>query len=110
MVSLADFTSFVHLENDLVGIPVGEEVHASRNQEGDYHSGLAPDKITHGNQQQGQRCQEKNGFDVVHFFYLRESFVQQIKEKTFTRSTCYMLRIKVLLILTYRRNHVPGWC
>ena len=33
--------------------------------------------------------QKKNGSDAVHYFYLRERFVPQVKEKTSTRSMQY---------------------
>jgi len=68
MVVLADFAGAVHLEDDLVGKPVGEEIHGQGHEKGEEHAALAADGAPHDDHQHGEEGEEKGCLDQVHCF------------------------------------------
>jgi hypothetical protein len=67
-LGLVDGLGAIHLEHDLVGEPVAEEVHRQRDDERDQHSALAADRPAgeheHGREHgEQQSCLEDIGHD-----------------------------------------------
>ena len=71
MVVLADLLCAIHPEDDLVGKPVGDEVHGGSHEEGEDHTGLAADGAAHHHHHDGQQGEKKGCLESVHCIYLR---------------------------------------
>ena len=65
-VLLVDRLGPVHLQHDLVGVPVAEQIHPAREQQGDRHAGAATDHIADPCEQGRHRRQQNEGLQMVH--------------------------------------------
>jgi len=54
VVIFADFSGAVHLQDNLVGKPVGKEVHGAGHEEGEDHAGLAAEGTPHEYHENGE--------------------------------------------------------
>ena len=63
---LVDLVGAVHRQHELVGVPVGEQVHAGGDQQGDHGAGLAADQEADTHEQGGEPCQQDGGTHIVH--------------------------------------------
>ena len=65
--ALVDLLGAVHRQHHLVGVPVGEEVHAGRDQQRDDGAAAAADQVADTHEQGRQPCEQDGGTKVVHF-------------------------------------------
>ncbi|MNJ66599.1 hypothetical protein D3C77_626900 [compost metagenome] len=65
-VGLVHRLGAVHLQDDLVRVPIGEQVHRRRRGQGDHHAGRAADQIADPHEQGGHHGQEGEGLEMVH--------------------------------------------
>ena len=61
-----DFLGVGHAQDHLVAVPVGEEVHAQRDDEGDDEAGLASHEIAGHQEETRQRGEQEGGLEVIH--------------------------------------------
>jgi len=56
----------VHRQHHLVGIPVGEQVHARRDYQRDRRAARSADQVTNAHEQRGQACEQDGRAEIVH--------------------------------------------
>ena len=69
---LVDRLGPVHLQHNLVGVPVAEQVHPAGEHQGHGHARRAADQITHTPEQGGQGGQKDEGLQMVHRRSIRD--------------------------------------
>jgi len=62
----SDLLRVGHAQDHAVAVPVGEEVHAQRCDQGDQQAGMAAEQIADDQEEAREGCQKEGGAEVVH--------------------------------------------